>query len=82
MHNIRRCEIVDCCTSKQKLYHCLFCPTPNFKPARLAKVKTHIIVHWRARVEDGKGKPDLCSLRVSGTSSVYCFCSTAYEIRE
>ena len=54
LHNIRCCEIVDCCTSKQKLYHCLFCPTSNFKPARLAKVKTHIIVHWRAELKMAK----------------------------
>ena len=43
-----RCKVPGCCSYG---YHCSLCPVDKFKPTQRAKkVKSHLVVHWRARV--------------------------------
>lgn len=49
----RRC--VECCAGDYLSYHCPLCPVSKYKPRQVSKVKRHLEVHWRTRLETKEG---------------------------
>ncbi|CAC5412189.1 unnamed protein product [Mytilus coruscus] len=50
----RRC--IECCAGSYKSFHCPFCSTSKFKPAKECKLLSHLESHWKNRLAVGNGK--------------------------
>lgn len=49
----------ECCAGSYKSFHCPFCSTSKFKPAKECKLLSHLESHWKNRLAVGNG---LCCL--------------------
>lgn len=45
----------ECCAGSYKSFHCPFCSTSKFKPAKECKLLSHLESHWKNRLAVGNG---------------------------
>nr|XP_055034865.1 uncharacterized protein LOC129422787 [Misgurnus anguillicaudatus] len=74
---LEKCK--DCCSS----FHCPFCKSSVFKPAKLAKLKSHLKCHYKKAITHGDFTIHRCGLGCRTTLHYHCvFCTTTVLRKE